>query len=366
MVIVSGSFDDLKSRQIRLLEEAAKLGPLHLHLWSDAAVRTQTGHPPKFPQAERQYLLQAIRFVHSLTLSGETVDLEALPTEMLARLRENIREREIRNPRSEIRNKPEARNPKSEGPTSPNNDAPHSDFGLRNSDFFRISDLGFRISNSSPNWLVDAATDTPAKRAFCRQHGLGYHVLQEADLAGFPSGDENWRSLPESLERGRPVPVDRGWLMADGDGPSPLQSIAPLPTRKKVLVTGCYDWFHSGHVRFFEECAALGDLYVVVGHDANIRLLKGEGHPLFKQEERRYVVGSVRCVKQALISTGHGWLDAEPEIRALKPDIYAVNEDGDKPEKRDFCARNGLEYAVLKRAPAPGLPRRQSTSLRGF
>ena len=103
-----------------------------------------------------------------------------------------------------------------------------------------------------------------------------------------------------------------------------------------------------------------------MGHDANVRLLKGEGHPLFPADERRYVAGSIRYVKQALISTGHGWMDAEPEIERLKPDAYAVNEDGDKPEKRAFCAEHGLEYIVLKRTPKAGLPRRASTDLRGF
>jgi len=131
-------------------------------------------------------------------------------------------------------------------------------------------------------------------------------------------------------------------------------------------VTGCYDWFHSGHVRFFEEVSQLGDLYVVVGHDDNIRLLKGEGHPLLTQDERRYMVGAVRYVKQALISTGHGWMDAEPEFDKIKPDMYAVNEDGDVPEKREFCQKHSLQYVVLKRTPKEGLTKRSSTSLRGF
>ena len=138
------------------------------------------------------------------------------------------------------------------------------------------------------------------------------------------------------------------------------------PGRKKVIATGSYDWFHSGHVRFTEEASAFGDLYVVVGHDANIRLLKGEGHPLLPQEERRYGVGSITFVKQALISTGHGWLDAEPEIERLQPDAYIVNEDGDRGGKREYCQQHGLEYIVLKRTPAPGLRRRSSTDLRGF
>ncbi|MFN2161229.1 MAG: cytidyltransferase, partial [Candidatus Promineifilaceae bacterium] len=78
------------------------------------------------------------------------------------------------------------------------------------------------------------------------------------------------------------------------------------------------------------------------------------------------MVQSIRFVKQALVSTGQGWMDAEPEIAVIKPDIYAVNEDGDKPEKRSFCEEHGLEYVVLKRLPKEGLPGRESTALRGF
>jgi cytidyltransferase-like protein len=131
-------------------------------------------------------------------------------------------------------------------------------------------------------------------------------------------------------------------------------------------VTGCYDFFHSGHVRFFEEMSGLGDLFVVVGNDKNVCFLKGPGHPLLTESERRYTVGAIRYVKQALVSTGMGWMDAEPEIARIKPDVYAVNEDGDKPEKREFCRTHGLDYVVLKRVPKEGLARRSSTDLRGF
>jgi cytidyltransferase-like protein len=192
-----------------------------------------------------------------------------------------------------------------------------------------------RIEETPPEiWAVDEASDTPQKRAYCESRGMQYRVLTQESLRGFPLARLNTQK-EQSL-------------------------------RKKVIVTGCFDWFHSGHVRFFEEVSQLGDLYVVVGHDANVRLLKGEGHPLFPQEERRYMVQSVRYVKQAMISTGHGWMDAEPEIALIKPDIYAVNEDGDKPEKRSFCEAHGIHYVVLKRIPKEGLPQRQSTDLRGF
>lgn len=184
-------------------------------------------------------------------------------------------------------------------------------------------------------WVVDAESDNAHTRAFCAEHGLAYHLLTAASLKEAPAA----------------VPV------AAPDGQH---------TRKKVLVTGSFDWLHSGHLRFFEETAILGDLYVVVGHDDNIKLLKGNGHPLYPQDIRRYMVASIRYVKQTLVSTGHGWMDAEPEIGRIQPDIYAVNEDGDQPEKREFCEQHGLEYVVLKRTPKEGLIQRSSTELRGF
>jgi cytidyltransferase-like protein len=192
-----------------------------------------------------------------------------------------------------------------------------------------LPDLG----DIHPNvWVDGEGSGNEARKAFCQRRGLEYHVLNAERLKSFP-------------------------------GPVPLTVV---PGRKKVVATGSYDWFHSGHVRFFEEVSAHGDLYVVVGHDANIRLLKGDGHPLLPQDERRYVVDSIKYVKQALISSGNGWLDADPEIQLLKPDIYAVNEDGDKGGKREYCKKHGIQYLVFKRTPAPGLPQRSSTNLRGF
>jgi hypothetical protein len=43
-----------------------------------------------------------------------------------------------------------------------------------------------------------------------------------------------------------------------------------------------------------------------------------------------------------------------------------VNEDGDQPEKREFCVAHGIEYVVMERLPHAGLPARSSTELRGF
>ena len=65
---------------------------------------------------------------------------------------------------------------------------------------------------------------------------------------------------------------------------SPSSSRIPLPDAPSVVVTGCFDWLHSGHVRFFMDAAQHGALHVVVGSDRNVGLLKGEGHPLQREE----------------------------------------------------------------------------------
>lgn len=275
-VLVAGSFDDLALADVRLLEEAARRGPVHALLWSDEVVYGLTGKPPKFPLAERQYLVGSLRYVQRVSTCRTPVEAE--PGLWLAQW-----------PRG--------------------------------------------------TWVVRESEDSEDKRRQCHRLGWQYHVVPGKLLEQVP---------PE------PPP----------DGPA--DAPPPDERRKRVLVTGCFDWFHSGHVRFFEEVAALGDLYVVLGHDANIRLLKGDAHPRFPQDQRRYMVAAVRHVRRALVATGHGWLDAEPEMRWIRPHIYAVNADGDRPEKRAYCEANGVEYRVLERVPAPGLPPRRSTDLRGY
>lgn len=108
---------------------------------------------------------------------------------------------------------------------------------------------------------------------------------------------------------------------------------------KNVVVSGSFDKLKSSDFRFLEEAAKFGTLNVLLWSDEVAQEINGTA-PKFHQ--------------------------AEPEIEMLQPDIYAVNEDGDKPEKRNFCEDRGLKYAVLNRAPASGLPQRSSTELRGF
>ena len=134
-------------------------------------------------------------------------------------------------------------------------------------------------------------------------------------------------------------------------------------TNKKVFVSGCYDLLHSGHVEFFRQAAQYGDLYVGIGSDATILDYKHH-KTVYSEQERLFMVKSIRYVKDAYINAGSGIMDFIPTVDFLKPDILLVNEDGDKEEKRRFCEERGIEYVVLRRDPHEGLTARSSTDLK--
>ncbi len=132
---------------------------------------------------------------------------------------------------------------------------------------------------------------------------------------------------------------------------------------KKVFVSGCFDMLHSGHVRFFEEAAELGDVYVSIGSDKTVLSLKNRP-TLYTEDERKYMVESIRFVKQAFIGPDNGILDFAPLLDIVKPDIFFVNQDGDSELKRNFIESKGIEYRVSRREPKEKLPPRSTTAIR--
>lgn len=132
---------------------------------------------------------------------------------------------------------------------------------------------------------------------------------------------------------------------------------------KKVFVSGCYDLLHSGHVEFFRQAAEYGDLYVGIGSD---KTYLGYKHrkTIYSEQERLFMVKSIRYVKDAYINAGSGVMDFVPTLDIVKPDVFVVNSDGGSEEKRRCCEERGIEYIELHRDPHEGLTARSSTALK--
>ncbi|MEJ2616203.1 MAG: adenylyltransferase/cytidyltransferase family protein [Ignavibacteriaceae bacterium] len=133
--------------------------------------------------------------------------------------------------------------------------------------------------------------------------------------------------------------------------------------KKKVFVSGCFDMLHSGHVAFLEQAAQFGDVFVGLGSDETVFNLKGR-YPVNNQDERKYMIDALGCVKECYINSGDGFIDFIAELKEVKPDIFVVNEDGNSQAKEEVCRKLSIEYKVLKRIPNGDMPARSTTALR--
>ena len=142
-----------------------------------------------------------------------------------------------------------------------------------------------------------------------------------------------------------------------------FKEILYMSSLKKVMVTGCFDLMHSGHVAFLNEAKKMGDVFACIGNDENVFQLKGR-YPVNHQFERKYMLENLQAVSNCKINKGYGIIDFLEELDEIKPDIFLVNEDGSTPEKAKICAERGIEYKVFHRVPHGNLPVRSTTSLR--
>lgn len=130
-----------------------------------------------------------------------------------------------------------------------------------------------------------------------------------------------------------------------------------------VLVSGCYDLLHAGHLRFFADARALGDrLAVSVASDETIAKLKHR-MPALQQAERLALISALRQVDYAEIGAGPDpRLDFATVADSARADVLAATTD-DKyaAEKKTWCANRGIPYVSLAKAPAGG---NSSTSIR--
>lgn len=134
---------------------------------------------------------------------------------------------------------------------------------------------------------------------------------------------------------------------------------------KTVLVTGYFDLLHSGHVRFLEEAAQYGRVIVSLGSDSNSIESKGKA-PVCSENERKYMLESVRFVSEVHISPTIGPLSFVIHLESIRPDRFVINSDGDTNEKREQCGAIGVTYTVLERLPKQDFTPRSSTDMRGI
>ncbi len=95
---------------------------------------------------------------------------------------------------------------------------------------------------------------------------------------------------------------------------------------KLVVVGGCFDIIHTGHVMFLEEAKKQGDtLIVLLESDQSIKKRKGNARPINMQHDRAYILASLTSVDfiYLLPDSVHD-SDYERLVITLKPAIIAI------------------------------------------
>lgn len=143
-----------------------------------------------------------------------------------------------------------------------------------------------------------------------------------------------------------------------------------IRTNRKVMVSGCFDNLHSGHVAFLREAAffeaeegTVNTVVVVLGTDANIAALKGRP-PRCSQAERFFTLANIKPATIVQSARSSGILDFEENLLDEKPEIFAVKPDGHTEAKRELCERHGVRYVILDDSRPDYLPNRRSSKER--
>ena len=118
--------------------------------------------------------------------------------------------------------------------------------------------------------------------------------------------------------------------------------------KKKVVITGTFDVLHPGHIYLINEAAKLGEVYVIVARDANVKKFKGT-YPTVSEDQRLEMVQSLKNVNKAVL--GKQDSDYFIIIEEINPDIILLgpNQKISIAMVKERLKEKGLEHVEVIR-----------------
>ncbi len=109
---------------------------------------------------------------------------------------------------------------------------------------------------------------------------------------------------------------------------------------KKILVGGCFDLIHFGHISFLKQAKALGTyLVVALESDKNVRLSKGDSRPVHTQEQRKEMLESLIFVDKVIalpfMESDKQYFDL---VDSIRPHVIAITQGDPVTEKKQLQA----------------------------
>lgn len=96
--------------------------------------------------------------------------------------------------------------------------------------------------------------------------------------------------------------------------------------KRIILVGGCFDILHPGHIEFLTKSKKQGDLLLIIlESDRKVKELKGAGKPINKQQDRAIILSNLLMVDY-VVTLPYFKTDQDYAtlVKAIEPDIIAV------------------------------------------
>lgn len=122
-----------------------------------------------------------------------------------------------------------------------------------------------------------------------------------------------------------------------------------------VLVGGCFDILHLGHITFLEKAKEKGDILIVLlESDFNIKNNKGQNRPVNNQENRAVFLSKLKMVDYIVkLPEMKNDQDYFEIINKIKPQIIAVSEEDKNLTKKKNQAKKVGAKLIKVTKPIP-------------
>ncbi|KKR88386.1 MAG: Glycerol-3-phosphate cytidyltransferase TagD [Candidatus Gottesmanbacteria bacterium GW2011_GWA2_41_12] len=93
-----------------------------------------------------------------------------------------------------------------------------------------------------------------------------------------------------------------------------------------ILVGGCFDILHFGHIKFLENAKKYGDkIIIALESDKRVRKLKGENRPFHKQTERAEILANLTLVDYIIMLPSFSKdSDYKRLVETIRPEVIAT------------------------------------------
>jgi FAD synthetase len=99
-----------------------------------------------------------------------------------------------------------------------------------------------------------------------------------------------------------------------------------------VLVGGCFDVLHHGHIQFLEKAKAQSGFLVVALESDEMIVRHKKRSPLHTQEQRAFNIASLQCVDGVLLlPIMNGFDDYNGLVQDVRPSVIAIT--GNDPQR---------------------------------